>query len=263
MLISPRHTFGIRLFGCSVQVGSSSAEALAAVEPWVFPALPRLADFAEEPEILAQVEPSGDRVRLSVHGKEVAAVATPLNPVLDLIRRLDEAVIPRVKGVCAVHAGCVLWQGRVLLLPGGSHAGKSSLVAELLRRGPSCFSDEYALVDVEGLVHPYPRPLLLRNGGEEQVPVLPQDFGVSAATAPAPLGWVLALEYRAGARLDVAPIQQSEAAMVLLRNTPHIWAENPQLPALFTRAAAGARCWAGVRGEAGEAADQILALIGA
>src|ERR1051326_5441095 len=42
-----------------------------------------------------------------------------------------------------VHAGVVGWQGRALLLPGRTMAGKSSLVAALVRAGASYYSDEF------------------------------------------------------------------------------------------------------------------------
>ena len=90
-----------------------------------------------------------------------------------LIDCIDRAFIDQLKNLHAVHAGAVLFGNRAVLLPGKSFAGKSSLVAELLRRGATCLSDEYALIDGAGIVHAYPRPLLLRNGGHAQTPVLP------------------------------------------------------------------------------------------
>src|SRR5690348_5169542 len=63
-----------------------------------------------------------------------------------------------------VHAGVVAWKGQAILLPGKSYSGKSTLVAELVRAGATYYSDEYAVLDRRGRVHPYPRPLTLRNG---------------------------------------------------------------------------------------------------
>ena len=102
-----------------------------------------------------------DQFQLSVDGVVVASAGRAISLVPDLIRALDDAVVQRLTTLRAVHAGAVLWGERALLLPGVTHAGKSSLVAELLRRGATYFSDEYALIDSEGRVHPYPRPLLL------------------------------------------------------------------------------------------------------
>ena len=67
-----------------------------------------------------------------------------------------------------VHAGVVGWKGRALVLPGKSGAGKTTLVAELIRAGATYYSDEYAVLDERGRVHPYARPLAVRVDGRRQ-----------------------------------------------------------------------------------------------
>src|SRR4030095_9548952 len=62
-----------------------------------------------------------------------------------------------------VHAGVVGYRGRGIVLPGRSFAGKSILVRELVRAGAQYYSDEYAVLDSAGGVHPYLRPLAIRN----------------------------------------------------------------------------------------------------
>jgi len=59
------------------------------------------------------------------------------------------------------------WQGRAILLPGRSLSGKTTLVRELLRRGATYYSDEFAVVDDFGNIHPFPRPL-----GSAKIPLL-------------------------------------------------------------------------------------------
>ena len=62
-----------------------------------------------------------------------------------------------------VHAGVVEWRGRAIVLPGPSLAGETTLTAALLGAGATYFSDEFAVLDFEGRVHAYPRPLGLRD----------------------------------------------------------------------------------------------------
>jgi hypothetical protein len=66
-----------------------------------------------------------------------------------------------------VHAGCVVVDGRAILMPGRSMSGKTSLTAALIRAGASYWSDEYAVLDSRGSVRPYPRRLAIRpyDGG--------------------------------------------------------------------------------------------------
>jgi hypothetical protein len=67
-----------------------------------------------------------------------------------------------------VHAGVVGWSGKAIVLPGRSYSGKSSLVAELVRAGATYYSDEYAVFDARGRVHPFPKPLEMRHQGNER-----------------------------------------------------------------------------------------------
>src|SRR5262245_33841798 len=64
-----------------------------------------------------------------------------------------------------VHAGVVGWQGKAIVIPGRSFSGKTSLVVEFLKAGATYYSDEYAVLDHRGLVHPYPRLLSVREVG--------------------------------------------------------------------------------------------------
>ena len=61
-----------------------------------------------------------------------------------------------------VHAGCVAVDGQAIVLPGRSMSGKSSLTAALVHAGADYYSDEYAVLDNQGLVRPYPRKPAIR-----------------------------------------------------------------------------------------------------
>lgn len=258
--MSSTQDFRVDAFGCKLQVQSSCPEAYAILDRYVFPSLPRIAGV-DEPDLFIRIIRDRDHLQLLADNAVVAYASQAISLVPDIIRVLDDAVLQRLTTLRAAHAGTVLWCGRALLLPGVSHAGKSSLVAELLRRGATYFSDEYALIDAEGLVHPYPRPLLVRNGCPEQLPVLPEECNALVGDAPAPIGWIFALQYLPDAAWSVSPTSQSEALLNLLRNTPHILADSPDMVGAFQRAVAGAVCYAGHRADAVHAASQILQLI--
>src|SRR4029453_15697947 len=98
-----------------------------------------------------------------------------------------------------VHAGVVGYQGRGILLPGRSFAGKSILVRELVRAGAQYYSDEYAVLDSAGGVHPYLRPLAIRNepgAGVTRHPI--PTGGTQAGSDPLPVGLVGMSQSRAG-----------------------------------------------------------------
>jgi len=97
-----------------------------------------------------------------------------------------------------VHAGVVEWKGRAIILPGQSHHGKSTLVSELIRIGAGYMSDEFAILDKDGFVHPFDRDLAMRfDGGEVQVDVSPDQFGSKRISGPLPAGMVLFTKFSA------------------------------------------------------------------
>jgi hypothetical protein len=254
--------FGIQAFDSSIRVECANSEIRDTLDRYLFPPVPHIEHAPSSPDILVRVDQLGEGFRVTVNHKLTASVVTLQDATLAVVKALDDAVVHRMKSFRAVHAGAVLIEGRVLLIPGSTHAGKSSLVAELLRRGASHFSDEYALIDSEGRTHPYPRPLLLRNGRPMQSLVLPEELNASFATAPAPVGWILAVDYVPGAEWDVQELSQSDAVMILLRNTPHEMGQSPEMIDSFIRLAGNAACFAGKRGDAVEAAGHILDLVG-
>lgn len=238
----------VHAFDCVIGIRCECVETVARLDPFLLPAAPRGAGQVETWIGVARQD-----LRYRVNGGESLGFA---ELVVAVVRLVDDAVIAGLKQFAAVHAGVVRIGGRVLLLPGGTHAGKSTLVAALVAKGAIYFSDEYALVDGAGQVHPYARPMLLRESGrEEQAPLLAP--GVPAR-GPVPVGWVMEMRYASGWRLDAVP--QSEGVLILLKNTPHVLAERPGILEALGRASACGQCFTGQRGEAGAAAEKILEL---
>src|SRR5262249_26128145 len=85
----------------------------------------------------------------------------------DAIQSFDQSlnlgIAERAPARIFVHAGVVGWRGRAIVIPGRSYSGKSTLVAALVRAGATYYSDEYAVLDSRGRVHPYPKPISLRQ----------------------------------------------------------------------------------------------------
>ena len=253
--------FGIQAFDSSIGVECTNSEIRDALYRYLFPPLPHNDYAPSSPDILVCVDQTAEGFRVVINDEFVVAVSTLHDAALAVVKALDDAVVHRMKKFRAVHAGAVLIEGSALVIPGTTHAGKSSLVAELLRRGASHLSDEYALIDSEGRAHSYPRPLLLRNGRPMQSLVLPEELNSSFVSHPAPVGWILAVDYVPSGEWDVQEISQSSAVMILLRNTPHEMAQSPEMIDSFVRVAGNAVCLAGKRGDAVEAANRVLDLV--
>jgi hypothetical protein len=253
--------FHVDAFGCALEVSSSCAQGREILDRYVFPSLPRDGNAAGAADLSIGMEQDGESISLTAAGAAVASAPNATELVPDLIRLIDEAVLRGLRGLFAVHAGVVEIGDEAVILPGMTHSGKSAMVAALLERGATYFSDEYALIDAQGRVHPYPRPLLVRNGTTQQSPRLAEDYGARTGTDPARLGWILALAYRPEEGWRLQPVPQSAGVLLLLLNTPHVLAESPELLGVIQNATAGAKCWQGYRGDAAEAAEEILRLV--
>jgi len=81
----------------------------------------------------------------------------------------------------------VAWEGKGIVIPGRSFSGKSTLVAELLRAGATYYSDEYAVFDKHGRVHPFPKDLEMRTNGDwKQTRHAAESFGGRTGAKPIP-----------------------------------------------------------------------------
>jgi len=158
-----------------------------------------------------------------------------------------------------VHAGVVGWRGRAILLPGPSHAGKTTLVAALVRAGATYYSDEYAVLDDSGRVHPYPRDPRVRGEDDRTRPVALATLGaVPAGRAPLAVGLVALARYRAGASWRPRPLSPGQGALGLLAHTVPARLRPERAMAALRGVAAQAPAWKGTRGEADETAAWLL-----
>jgi hypothetical protein len=256
--------FRVSLFGVQLAVACDSDAVAMALDRYVLPWLPRAVLDGERVDRLVEVRstsPGGPGFEIAVDGAAAAVAPSPLAAIPHVQRALDEAIVRCQTEVAVVHAGVVAHEGRAIVLPAATYAGKSTLVAEMVRHGAEYCSDEYALIDVVGRVHPYPRAVLLRDAsGDDQSPRLAGELGGRVARGPVRAGVIVGVRRVAGAALDLAPTTQAEAVLLLLQNTPHALADAPWILAPIARAVEGTACYVGVRGEAAEAARAILAL---
>ena len=116
-----------------------------------------------------------------------------------------------------LHAGVVAWEGQAILIPGRSMSGKSSLVKALVDAGATYYSDEYAILDAQGRVHPYPKALSLRRGdGQRPLRCPIESLGKRAGTTPLPVTTILFTQYAEGATWQPHKISPAQAMLALL-----------------------------------------------
>jgi hypothetical protein len=120
-----------------------------------------------------------------------------------------------------IHAGVVGWKGKAIVIPANSFQGKTTLVRELITRGADYYSDEYAILDEDGLVHAFPRDLSIRylDGGTRERQVKIEELGAKAGTTPIPIGVVLLTEYIENATWQPEQLTAGQGIMEVIPHT--------------------------------------------
>jgi hypothetical protein len=159
-----------------------------------------------------------------------------------------------------VHAGVVVVEDRALLIPGATFTGKTTLVQALVQAGAAYYSDEYAVLDHAGLVHPYARPLSLRSADGSALrerhagPV----WSVAGSEKGVPTAAVVITRYRAGVRWRPTRLSTGQGMLALLANTVPAQARPEESLRTLGRASSSATFLEGERGEAGPVATALL-----
>jgi hypothetical protein len=226
--------------------------AILADLPWSAQALGGVAEAASTVSIVAggdayDVYSDADHVGSS-DGDGVVSLA---------IAHLQTLLAAHFADVIAVHAGCVSVAGRAIVVPGRSFTGKSTLTHALVLAGATYLSDEYALFDGDGIVHPFPRPIRLRDADGGFTAVRVED----GPGVPVPVGLIAAVRHDEDCGLDLVDISPGAAVLELLANAvPGRVRPTETLDALTAAARRDELvCCAGTRGGAEEAAAALIA----
>jgi hypothetical protein len=162
-----------------------------------------------------------------------------------------------------VHAGVVGYEGRAIVVPGRSFAGKTTLTLALVRAGAVYYSDEFAVLDERGLVHPYARPVSVRDGGEAQTDHHIERFGGVVGVEPLEVGTVVFAQYRPGAEWDPTEIAPAKGALSMFENALPALSRSEESMRAIKQAVRGALLLEGDRGEADVVARSLLARLSA
>lgn len=159
-----------------------------------------------------------------------------------------------------VHAGVVGWRNQAIVIPARSLGGKSTLTAEFVRAGAKYYSDEYAVLDSKGRVHPYAKPISIRDDRDyKQTDYAVESFGGVAGKRPIPVGLVILADYKKGARWRPKHLSSGQAVLAMLDHTVSARRHPDKAFETLREVVARARVMKGVRGEAGEVVKSVLA----
>ncbi|REJ78504.1 MAG: hypothetical protein DWQ47_03360 [Acidobacteria bacterium] len=124
-------------------------------------------------------------------------------------------------GKVFLHAGVVSIDGEALVIPGRSRTGKSTLVNALLNHGAVYYSDEYAVIDKDGEIHPFAKPISLRSTERDEgiEEVVPEELGIEVGHDPVPCKMVLLTEFVEGGKWSPFEVGNAAGVLKLIENS--------------------------------------------
>jgi hypothetical protein len=248
-------------YGVTVAFRSSSEELLAAIDPDFIPAavpacdcLPAdLAYFLE-----ARRQPGRYAAwTSSEHLIENSDLHLLLETVKEHVhQKLAEIAVEKL----FLHAGAVAWRGGAILFPGRSHTGKSTLVRTLVSAGAVYLSDEFAVLDNRGLVHPFARPISLRTPAG-RIRCRPSDFGGRTATEALPVSLVVFTSFNPHETFRPQYLSQGRAVLEILKHIVAVRANPKKAMHLARAVTAKSLVITSPRGNACSTADAIFEIV--
>lgn len=194
------------------------------------------------------------------NGNFISEIYNPVGE--DLWDEAERAVNLEIASYCPdhvfVHAGVVAVDDACIVLPGRTRSGKSELTQALVHLGAMYLSDEYAVIDRAGLVHPYARALSQRQN-YRRVRTSASQLGWSAGRGPFPIAALVVTQFEEGRNWKPEPISRGQAVWSMFHNTvsatisPELAMQT--LPKSLQQCS---HCYEGPRGEASESASRIL-----
>ena len=252
--------YGVR-FGMRVNEPAILKDLIARLPPGSKPASFKLVDHLYS-IIFGEAKTDSKVRRLSLAYLNLLRIgrSRKFADVLDTFEsHLQLTVAEHARSRVFVHAGVVGWKDRAILIPGLSHSGKTTLVERLIRAGATYYSDEYAVLDERGRVHPYARPLGMRSA-ESSNPkrVLPEEIGAKVGSKPLRVGLVISTRYKDEARWRPRRLTRGKGVLELMANTVSARSQPELALTVLPRAVESATILKGVRGDAREIVDSIL-----
>jgi SM-20-related protein len=171
---------------------------------------------------------------------------------------IEQTVARRAPHMLFVHAAVVGWRGVGIVIPGRATIGKTSLAIELVRRGAVYYSDTFAVLDEQGLVHPYRRSIDPPGERSYQDLRLVREDG---AVEPLPIGLIVSGGYVADTLWSPVVVRGPQAALPLVDSTVLPREQATLLPQVVAQVAAGAVGLRGTRSEAQEVAALLLDIV--
>lgn len=254
-----RHSLSVTVGPRTFRIGSDWRRPVVALDS-LYSAYPRpteaIADFTVRLEATSALRRL-IRPQVAIRGDYTLPDAVPVSLSHGLIAAEMGMNLQMALGerrFLLLHASSVARDGKAIIMTGESGSGKSTLSALLGSRGWRFMGDEFALVDpATGLVHPFPRPVSLKNDAIDEMQrlcpsaqfgpliagtpkgdlchMVPDLAAIAAMNVPAPPALILFPRF--GSATETRDVGQSEAFVRLTQaSTNYVALGEPGFDAL-------------------------------
>ncbi len=259
------HTYGFESYGVRIRVDCNDMRAMQLFKQLAIRSL--VGRMSEIDPNLAEhrflINYSKEKIDIDLDGEVLADSRANSGMVGWLDSRIRILVAEYAKDLVFMHAGVVGWNGKALVFPANSYSGKTTVVEELVRQGAEYYSDEYAIFDTDGLVHPFPRPLSIRdeNGEKRNSDLRVETFGGRTGSAAIPVGAVILTEFKRDGEWKLEILTAGVGVVEMIPQTFPIRVNTQFTLSVLQKVASNAIILKGFRGEAEKFAETILNFI--
>lgn len=166
------------------------------------------------------------------------------------------------RGYLFVHAGCVSWRDRGIVIPGRSYAGKTTLTRALVEAGATYYSDDYAVIDHDGLIWPFPRRLHVRpitSDPPHKIDPVASNWPIGQTPMRAALVAELRFDRELGWKIET--LSRGQGALSLLDNTVAARERPHDSLRLMANVMKDATVIKGTRDDADSSAHRLLTMV--
>lgn len=221
--------FAFDSYGVKIGIRSNEFEHISTIIdrlPFLLPTGLREINFAEAEHFFSIVVGEGKKKELRIYKdlEELIRQMSEQKKIGLLESKIRLTVAEFAENHVFLHAGAVRYKDKAIIIPARSFSGKTTLVAEFAKRGLEYYSDEYAVIDRDGFLHPFPKQLSMRGiiDSYQQVDMDVEEFGGVKGDIPISVGLVLISKYKKGAKFTPRVVSSGEGIIESIANSVSI-----------------------------------------
>lgn len=215
-------TYGFASFGVKIGLIASSSQILNDMKAVVdyLPLNPSEISY-EDAEFHFSIDFFDGQYKFEKDEEEICVSSDKIHIFKFLENKLRITVAEFAVSNVFIHAGAVSINNKGIIFPAKSFQGKSTLTAELVKKGATYYSDDYTILDENAYLNPFAKNLSMRGitGEYNQVDLPVEHFGGIKGIDSVEIKLVVLTEYEKGFKWSPEILSPGNAIMELLPHT--------------------------------------------